>query len=63
MREYQIVEANLRAAMRFFGQATGSGDVSPLAGVDAIYSGLDYGVFNIAVLSEPVGVRQLRRQC
>jgi len=40
--------------MRFFGEATGGGDVCPLPGVEAIYSGLDYGVFNIAVLSEEV---------
>src|SRR5437868_4250176 len=54
VRDFQIVEQNLRVAMRFFGEATGAGDVCPLTGVEAIYSGLDYGVFNIAVLSEEV---------
>jgi GNAT superfamily N-acetyltransferase len=53
--EFQAVDENLRVAMRFFGGATGSGDICALAGVDAIFSGLDYGVFNIAVLSQPVG--------
>lgn len=50
MRDFQIVDANLRAAMRFFGEATGAGEVHALDGALAIYSGLDYGVFNIALL-------------
>jgi len=37
--------------MRFFGQATGSGDVRPLDRAEVVYSGLDYGVFNIAFLT------------
>jgi len=54
VRDFEIVERNLRVAMRFFGEATGRGEVRSLTGVDAMYSGLDYGVFNIAVLSEAV---------
>jgi GNAT superfamily N-acetyltransferase len=50
MHDFQIVDANLRAAMRFFGDATGSGESQSLDGAFAIYSGLDYGVFNIALL-------------
>lgn len=50
MRDFQIVDANLRAAMGFFGQATGAGEIRSLDGARAIYSGLDYGVFNIALL-------------
>ena len=50
MRDFQIIDENLRAAMRFFGDATGSGEVRPLDGAVAMYSGLDYGVFNIALL-------------
>ena len=50
MTDFLIVDENLRAAMRFFGEATGSGDVSALPGAIAIFSGLDYGVFNIAML-------------
>jgi len=50
MRDFQIVDANLQAAMRFFGDATGAGEVRALDGALAIYSGLDYGVFNIALL-------------
>ena len=50
MRDFQIVDANLCAAMRFFGEATGTGEIRLLDGAVAIYSGLDYGVFNIALL-------------
>lgn len=50
MRDFQIVDANLRSAMRFFGDATGAGEVRPLDGALAVYSGLNYGVFNIALL-------------
>jgi GNAT superfamily N-acetyltransferase len=58
MRDFQIVDANLRAALRFFGDATGGGENHPLDGALAIYSGLDYGVFNIAMLagSPPDGI-------
>jgi len=54
LSEFQIVEANLRAAMSFFGEATGTGEVRDLGGAAGIYSGLDYGVFNIAMLDGPV---------
>src|ERR1700693_4175110 len=50
MTDFLIVDENLRTAMRFFGQATGSGEISLLPGAVAIFSGLDYGVFNIAML-------------
>jgi ribosomal protein S18 acetylase RimI-like enzyme len=58
MRDFQIVDANLRSAMRFFGDATGTGENQPLDGALAIYSGLDYGVFNIAMLADqpPEGI-------
>ena len=36
--------------MRFFGYATGMGEIAPLPGGIAMYSGLEYGVFNIAML-------------
>ena len=54
MSDYLTVEENLRAAMRFFGEATGSGDVQTLDGTVAMFSGLDYGVFNIALLTTRV---------
>jgi len=49
-REYSVVDANLRTAMRFFGQATGQGEVATIAGGMAVWSGMDYGVFNIAMM-------------
>lgn len=52
MSDYETIDKNLRTAMRFFGRATGSGDVVTLPGVEVIYSGLNYGVFNIAMLSD-----------
>jgi GNAT superfamily N-acetyltransferase len=54
MRDFQLVDENLRAAMRFFGQATGNGEVAGLDGIQLVYSGLDYGVFNIGFLTRRV---------
>src|SRR5260221_11462961 len=64
LSEFTIVEANLRAAMRFFGEATGTGEVRDLGGAVGIYSGLDYGGFHIAMLCGPVQVpaREPERQ-
>jgi ribosomal protein S18 acetylase RimI-like enzyme len=53
MREFLMVEENLRCAMRFFGEATGKGEVRTLDRTVAMYSGLEYGVFNISLLSRP----------
>lgn len=53
MREFLTVEENLRTAMRFFGEATGRGEVRALDRIVAMYSGLEYGVFNISLLSRP----------
>jgi GNAT superfamily N-acetyltransferase len=50
MSDFLIVEENLRCAMRFFGYATGTGEIASLPGSLAMYSGLDYGVFNIAMM-------------
>lgn len=50
MHEFLTVEENLRTAMRFFGYATGAGEIASLPGAVAMYSGLDYGVFNIAMM-------------
>ncbi len=52
--EYEIVDENLRSAMRFFGQATEEGEVIEESGLAIISSGLDYGVFNLAMLAGPV---------
>ena len=55
MRDFEIVEQNLHAAMRFFGEATGTGEIRALERTLAIYSGLDYGVFNISLLNGAPG--------
>jgi len=54
MEDFLTVEENLRAAMRFFAEASGSGEVRVLDGTVAMFSGLDYGVFNIALLTRSV---------
>ncbi len=55
MQDFLIVEDNLRTAMRFFGYATGTGEIAALPGSVVMNSGLDYGVFNIAMLDGAVG--------
>jgi GNAT superfamily N-acetyltransferase len=55
MEDFLTVDSNLRLAMRFFGYATGTGEIASLPGAVAMYSGLDYGVFNIAMLEGRVG--------
>ena len=55
MEDFLTVDANLRTAMRFFGYATGTGEIAALPGAVAMFSGLDYGVFNIAMLEGRVG--------
>ena len=51
MNDFAVIDENLRTAMRFFGYATGTGEIAPLPGSIAMYSGLEYGVFNIAMLA------------
>ncbi|HLH38725.1 MAG TPA: GNAT family N-acetyltransferase [Bryobacteraceae bacterium] len=60
MSDFLTIDGNLRAAMRFFGEASGSGEVRELDGSIAIFSGLDYGVFNIALLTSPARGGQLQ---
>ena len=50
MRDFRPIDGNLRTAMRFFGEATGTGEVRLAEGAQMVYSGLDYGVFNIGFL-------------
>jgi GNAT superfamily N-acetyltransferase len=48
--EAAVVSENLREAMRFFGRARSDGEVRDLSALTVISSGVDYGVFNAAVL-------------
>jgi ribosomal protein S18 acetylase RimI-like enzyme len=50
MADWEDIYANLRRALRFFGEATGKGEVRQLDQALAIYSGIEYGVFNISML-------------
>ena len=50
MNDFAVIDENLRTAMRFFGYATGTGEIANVPGGIAMYSGLEYGVFNIAML-------------
>ncbi len=43
--------------MRFFGQASGRGDIQERDGVLLIDSGVDYAVFNMVLLTNPVETR------
>jgi ribosomal protein S18 acetylase RimI-like enzyme len=61
--EYAAVEQNLRAAMQFFGRASGCGAVEEREGILMIDSGVNYAVFNIAMLTTPVAnLQQLDRR-
>lgn len=64
MTAAEIIYGNLREAMRFFGEATGRGQVRELDQATAIYSGMDYGVFNIAMLDpQPADARRSLEAC
>ncbi|HTP88984.1 MAG TPA: GNAT family N-acetyltransferase [Bryobacteraceae bacterium] len=52
--EASALSENLREAMRFFGAARPDGMVRRLAAVTLVSSGIDYSVFNAAVLGSPV---------
>lgn len=51
MKAWEYINQNLNEALRFFGQATGRGEVRDLEESLAIFSGIEYGVFNIALLN------------
>ena len=59
MNEFLAIDENLRVAMQFFGNASGSGLVQPLEGSIGIFSGLDYGVFNIGLFTRRVASNEL----
>jgi ribosomal protein S18 acetylase RimI-like enzyme len=50
MADWEYIYANLREALRFFGEATGKGECRELDHALGIYAGIEYGVFNIALL-------------
>src|SRR5947208_3218138 len=58
------VSENLREAMRFFGRARVDGEIRESPSLTVISSGVDYGVFNAAVLGSSLNgsVAPLARQ-
>ena len=61
MPSYRIIEENLRAAMRCYASATAAGEVREYPGVVLASSGINYAVFNSAMLTEPVDAAGLDR--
>jgi GNAT superfamily N-acetyltransferase len=62
MTDFLTIDENLRCAMQFFGNASGAGAVETLDGSIAIFSGLDYGVFNIGLMTRRVAEGELERR-
>lgn len=58
---FECVEENLRAAMRCYSFASEQGETRELAGVTIASCGMNYPVFNSAMLTSPVngGVREM----
>jgi ribosomal protein S18 acetylase RimI-like enzyme len=52
--EAAALSENLGEAMRFFGAARSNGEIRRLGALTLISSGIDYSVFNAAVLGSPV---------
>jgi len=58
-----LVDANLREAMRCYAHATPAGEVRDYDGITVVSSGLNYSVFNSAMLTAPVeNERELDRR-
>ncbi len=51
---FEVVDRNLREAMKFFCRANEAGEARQMPGVLLISSGINYGVFNSALITEPV---------
>jgi GNAT superfamily N-acetyltransferase len=63
MREFEILDANLRATLRVFAQAKDSGEARDMPGVLLVCSDVAYSTFNAALLTEPVeSARELDRR-
>ena len=51
--EFALVDENLRESMRFFGRATGTGEIAVAPDLVLIHCGLRQGVFNMALFAAP----------
>jgi Acetyltransferases len=54
---YLLVEENLRRAMRFYGTTSERAEVREIGGVEIVTSGMDFAMFNPAMLTSPVAER------
>lgn len=54
MRDCEIINENLRCALAAFSWVDRTGDTRRIPGLSLAYSGVPYGLFNTAVLSEPL---------
>ena len=54
MPSYEMVERNLREAMRCYSHCTPEGEVREMDGIVIASSGIDYSVFNSAMFTTPV---------
>lgn len=64
MLPWQICELNLREAMRCYACATEDGETREVQGVTITSSGVNFGVFNSAMLTAPItaGISELERK-
>lgn len=63
MQPFEVVETNLRAAMRCYSGCSSRGEIRDHSGVTLVSSGVNFSVFNSAMLTSPVsGPKTLERQ-
>lgn len=54
MRDFEIINENLRNALAAFSYVRLSGEVDEAPGVSLVHAGVNYSLFNTALLTEPV---------
>ncbi|MCC6367213.1 MAG: GNAT family N-acetyltransferase [Bryobacterales bacterium] len=54
MRDFEIINENLRNALAAFSHVRYSGEVAEAPGVSLVHAGVNYSLFNTALLTEPV---------
>ncbi|HWR52975.1 MAG TPA: GNAT family N-acetyltransferase [Bryobacteraceae bacterium] len=63
MRGFETMEANLRATLGVFSLARPDGETRSEPGLALISSGVNYSMFNAALLTEPVSAPAALRRC
>lgn len=54
VKPWQIIDENLRAAMQFFSLSNDAGETRSFPGISVVCSGINFSVFNAALLTAPV---------